>query len=174
MDWGYKLIAESSDAMVLGGGAIAMAALSVVLALLSRRLLFSVSSEVLESYRNLADVVHGSLLAFSVFVLALVLTEVRSNLGKADDAALREASVIARLERDLQTIGTKDALAARERITDYVKSAVSTEWKTLARPVPSLASETDGALGSLVASVNSVAAANPDSATGLRAYVDKL
>src|SRR4051812_32895127 len=125
MDWGYKLIAESSDAMVLGGGAIAMAALSVVLALLSRRLLFSVSSEVLESHRNLADVVHGSLLAFSVFVLALVLTEVRSNLGKADDAALREASVIARLERDLKTLGTDDASAAVTRETNYLQWSLS-------------------------------------------------
>src|SRR4051812_34416106 len=174
MDWGYKLIAESSDAMVLGGGAIAMAALSVVLALLSRRLLFSVSSEVLESHRNLADVVHGSLLAFSVFVLALVLTEVRSNLGKADDAALREASVITRLVRDLATLGTEDASTARERVKDYVRSAVSAEWETLAQHVPSLAEETDLAMASLVAQVNMVAADNPEAASALRAYVDKL
>jgi hypothetical protein len=51
-----------------------------------------------------------------------VLTEVRSNLGKADDAELREGSVIARLSRDLKTVGTDDASAAGEGIKDYVVS----------------------------------------------------
>src|SRR3954468_6517235 len=174
MDGLYKLIASSSDAVILVGGVISTAALSLVLALISRWLLFSRRDEALESHRNLADVVHGSLLAFSVFVLALVLTEVRSNLGKADDAALREASFIARLVRDLQTLGTEDASTARERVKDYVRSAVSAEWATLAQHVPSLAEETDRAMASLVAQVNTVAADNPAAASALRAYVDKL
>jgi len=174
MDWLYKLIAYSSDAVILVGGVVSTAVLALVLALISRRLLFSRRGDSLESHGNLADVVHGSLLAFSVFVLALVLTEVRSNLGKADDAALREASVITRLVRDLATLGTEDASTARERVKDYVRSAVSTEWQTLAQQVPSLAEETDRAMASLVAQVNSVAADNPEAASALRAYVDKL
>jgi hypothetical protein len=101
MIWLYKLIADSSDAVILTAGVASTAILALVLALTSRRLLFSPRDEALESHSKLADVVHGSLLAFSVFVLALVLTEVRSNLGKADDAELREASIIARLVRDL-------------------------------------------------------------------------
>ena len=163
MEWLYKLIANSSDAALLVGGVVCTAALALVLALISRRLLFSPHDEAFESHSKLADVVHGSLLAFSVFVLALVLTEVRSNLGKADDSELREASVIARLVRDLQTLGTEEASIANERVKDYVRSAVSAEWEMLAQHNPSLAEETDRALASLVAQVNKVAADNPDS-----------
>jgi hypothetical protein len=174
MDWLYKLIANSNDAVILIGGVVFTAALALVLALISRRLLFSPHDEAFESHTKLADVVHGSLLAFSVFVLALVLTEVRSNLGKADDAELREASVIARLVRDLQTLGTQDAATAGERVKDYVRSAVSTEWTMLAQHHPSLSDETDRALASLVAQVNTVAADNPEAAVALRGYLDKL
>jgi hypothetical protein len=174
MDWLYKLIANSSDAVILVGGVVSTAVLALILALISRRLLFSPRNEALESHSKLADVVHGSLLAFSVFVLALVLTEVRSNLGKADDVELREASVIARLVRDLQTLKTEDASTAIERVKDYVRSAVSTEWETLAQYEPSLAEDTDHAMASLVAQVNTVAANNPAAASTLRAYVEKL
>jgi hypothetical protein len=101
MEWLYRFVANSSDAVILAVGVVSTAGLALALALISRRLLFSPHDEAFESHSKLADVVHGSLLAFSVFVLALVLTEVRSNLGKADDAELREASIIARLVRDL-------------------------------------------------------------------------
>jgi hypothetical protein len=174
MVWLDTLIANSSDAAILLGGVISTAALALVLALISRRLLFSPRDEALESHSKLADVVHGSLLAFTVFVLALVLNEVRSNLGKADDAELREASVIARLSRDLKALGTDDAVAAIECVKDYVRSAVSTEWKTLARHSPSLADETDRAMASLVAQVNKVAANNSAAASTLRGYMEKL
>jgi hypothetical protein len=174
MDWLYKLIAHSSDAVILVGGVVSTAVLALGLARISRRLLFSPQDEAFESHSKLADVVHGSLLAFSVFVLALVLTDVRSNLGRADDAELREASVIARLVRDLQTLGTEDASTAHERVKDYVRSAVSAEWEALAQHKPSLAEETDRAMAALVAQVNTVAANNPAAASALRTYVDKL
>jgi hypothetical protein len=174
MDWLYKLIAASSDTAILVGGVISTAALALVLAVISRRLLFSPRDEALENHSKLADLVHGSLLAFSVFVLALVLTEVRSNLGKADDAELREASVIARLNRDLKTLGTADATAATERVKDYVRSVVSAEWKTLAQHQPSLAEDTDRAMAALAADVNKVASDNPALANTVRGYLDKL
>jgi uncharacterized protein DUF4239 len=174
MDWLYELIANSSDGVILAGGVVFTAGLALVIALISRRLLFSPHDEAFESHSKLADMVHGSLLAFSVFVLALVLTEVRSNLGKADDAELREASVVARLVRDLQTLGTEDAATASERVKDYVRSAVTAEWRMLAQHNPLLSDETDRALASLVAQVNTVAADHPEAATALRAYLDKL
>jgi hypothetical protein len=174
MNWLYKLIATSSDAVILTGGVVSTAALALVLALISRRVVFSRRDDALENHSKLADLVHGSLLAFSVFVLALVLTEVRSNLGKADDAELREASVIARLNRDLKTVGTVDASAAGERVKDYVRSAISAEWTTLAQHEPALSEETDRAMASLVAQVNKVATDNPEFANTLRGYLDKL
>jgi hypothetical protein len=63
MDWLDKLIANSSDAVILVGGVASTAALALVVALISRRLLFSLRDEALESYRQLPDFVHGSLLA---------------------------------------------------------------------------------------------------------------
>jgi hypothetical protein len=174
MEWLYTLIAQSSDAVILVGGVVSTAVLALGLGLVSRRLLFSPHDEAFESHSKLADVVHGSLLAFSVFVLALVLTEVRSTLGKADDAELREGSVIARLVRDLEALGTEDASTSIERVKDYVRSAASAEWKTLAQPNPSLAAETDRALASLAAQINKVAADNPAAANALRSYLDKM
>jgi hypothetical protein len=135
----YKLIANSSDAAILLTGVVATAILALAVAVASRRLLFFQHDERLEAHGKLAEVVHNSLLAFSVFVLALVLTEVRSNLGKADDLELREASLIARLTRDLATLGSENAAAASERLREYVRSAVSAEWRTLAQHEPALA-----------------------------------
>jgi hypothetical protein len=174
MVWLYQLIATSTDAAILVAGVLSAAVLALAVAMISRQLLFSPSDEALEAHGKLAEVVHGSLLAFSVFVLALVLTEVRSNFGKADDAALREASVIARLVRDLKALGTEDAATASERIKEYVRSAANTEWKTLAQLEPSLAEETDHAMGALVANVNAVAASHSAAASSLRDYINKL
>lgn len=170
----YKLIANSSDAVILLAGAVATAVLALVVAVISRRLLFSRNDEALEGHGKLAELVHGSLLAFSVFVLALVLTEVRSNLGKADDMELREASLIARLMRDLDTLEGENATAASERVKDYVRSAVSAEWKALAQHEPSLAEETTRAMASLVKQVHTVAVGNPAATATLQGYVERL
>jgi len=168
------LVANNSDATILLGGVLGTAAVALLLGAISHRLLFSPRDSALESHSKLAEVVHGSLLAFAVFVLALVLTEVRSNLGKADDAELREASVVARLVRDLKALGTDEAAVGIERVKDYVRSAVATEWKTLAQRPPSLSVDTDRSMAALVAQVNRVAASNPMAADALRGYVDKL
>ena len=109
----YRLLANSSDAVILLSGVVATAVLALIVAVISRKLLFSRNDEALEGHSKLAEVVHGSLLAFSVFVLALVLTEVRSNLGKADDLELREASLIARLTRGPRYIGGRECSSSR-------------------------------------------------------------
>src|SRR5215208_8337171 len=170
----YKFIANSSDTLILLAGVVATAFLALVVAVLSRQLLFSRNDEALEGHGKLAELVHGSLLAFSVFILALVLTEVRSNLGKAGDMELREASLIARFMRDLDALGGENAAAASERVQDYVRSAVSAEWKALAQHEPLLAEETTQAMASLVMRVNTVAADNPAVAATFWGYVEKL
>ena len=170
----YKVIANSSDAVILLTGVVATAVLALIMAILARRLLFSRRDARLEGHAKLAEVVHNSLLAFSVFVLALVLTEVRSNLGKADDLELREASLIARLTRDLDALGGENAAAAAERVKEYVESAVSAEWKALAEHEPSFAEETTRAMASLVMQVHTVAASHPAAAATLHGHVEKL
>ena len=158
MIWLYKMIATSSDAVILLVGAAGTAVLALVITLISRRILFSPNDEALEGHSKLAELVHGSLLAFSVFVLALLLTEVRANLGKADDMELREASLIARFMRDIDTLGGEDAAAIAERVKGYVRSAVTTEWKALAQHEPALSPETTRAMASLAAQVHGAAA----------------
>src|SRR5215208_7801979 len=170
----YKFIANSSDTLILLAGVVATAFLALVVAVLSRQLLFSRNDEALEGHGKLAEVVHGSLLAFSVFVLALVLTEVRSNLGKADDMELREASLIARFMRDLETLEGENATAVSERVKDYVRSAVSAEWKALAQHEPLLAEETSRAMASLVKQVHTVAVGNPAATATLQGYIERL
>ena len=169
-----KLVAASSDAVILLAGVAVTAVFAVGVAAISRRLLFSRNDEILEGHGKLAEVVHGSLLAFSVFVLALVLTEVRSNLGKADDLELREASLISRLLRDLDAVSGDNAVAARESVKAYVRSAVSTEWKALAQPEPALSEETTRAMALVVKQVQEVAAESSIAAPTLRGHVERL
>jgi hypothetical protein len=170
----YRLIASSSDADILLAGVVAVAVLALAVAVASQRLLFSQHDKEVEAHGKLAEVVHNSLLAFSVFVLALVLTEVRANLGKADDLELREASLIARLTRDLTTLGGESAAAAGERVREYVRSAVSAEWTTLAQHEPALAEETSRAMASLVTQIHRLEVEHPPAASTLRAHVEKL
>src|SRR5690349_10594565 len=100
-----QLVAACSDAAILIICGASTAVLALLLAFISRRLWFARRQDAIEEHNKLADVVHGSLLAFSVFVLALVLTDVRANLGRADDAVSREGSYVARLDRDLTSVG---------------------------------------------------------------------
>jgi hypothetical protein len=164
----------SSDVELLVAGALITAALALVIGRISRALLFSRRGEALEAHGKLAEVVHNSLLAFSVFVLALVLAEVRANLSKAEDNALRESSVISRLRRDLTIIGGAEADAARLRLKDYVASATGEEWPLLGRHTPELSPRTDAAMSDLVRQVNAVAELNPGFASPLRSLLDKI
>ena len=117
MAWLINLVTYLPDAAILIVGATTTALVALAVAWFARRFWFLPHGEAIEPHGKLADLVHGSLLAFTVFVLALVLSDVRANLGRADDAALREGSVFARLDRELQAIGA-DAATARERLKD--------------------------------------------------------
>jgi hypothetical protein len=174
MTWLNGVLSGHSDPAILAGGAIGFALLALVVAIVSRALLFSRSDSGLEAHSKLAEVVHNSLLAFAVFVLALVLSEVRSNLGKADDAALREASTVTRLGRELRNIGGPEAEAAAARLKDYVQSAITSEWRTLGDADPALSDDTETAMEQLIARVHAVTIANPVSAANLRRLTDSL
>jgi hypothetical protein len=155
MDWLYTFIAVSTDATILGVGVAIAASAALVIALLSRRLLFHPNDRFMEDHGKLAEVVHNS-------------------LGRADDMELREASIIARLVRDLAALKTDTSTASVARVRDYVKSAVESEWKTLARHQPALSADTDRALTALVAQVYAAADESPSSADTLRGYIERL
>jgi hypothetical protein len=169
-----KLFDAYSDQVILVAGALTTVLLALAIAYAAHRLWFAIRLEAIEEHNKLADVVHGSLLAFTVFVLALVLADVRANLGRADDMVSREGSYISRLSRDLGSIGSEAALKARGHLKSYVQIVASEEWRTLSRKDATLAPGADRAMAELVAEVRALAAAHTDVAGSLRAMMDKI
>lgn len=168
--WLDRFVSSQSDPVLLLAGVVGMAGLAVLVALAVRRILRRVDPAVLEGQSKLAEAVHGGLLAFAIFVLALVLTDVRSNFGKADDAALREGSVLARLDRDLARLADPQAAEARAALRRYGRAVVDTEWKALAEAAPRLSEEAGARLADLVAAVRRLP---PGEAAGLAGLIDK-
>ncbi len=161
------------DSTLLMCGALITGSIALALALLSRFLIFRRSSDKWTDHAKLAELVHGSLLAFTVFTLALVLTDVRSNLGKTLDATLREASILHRLDFELQLAGGSQSELARQSLRHYVEAVTHTDWPSLSEPVPKLSPEADTAVRSLQADVRAAAKANPDSSSALNAYLSQ-
>lgn len=174
MDAINQALASYSDPLILASGTIGAALVALVVAFVSRAFLFRRSDTGIEAHSKLAEVVHNSLLAFAVFVLALVLSEVRSNLGKADDAALREASTVTRLARELRNIGGPEAAAAGAALKAYVQSAITSEWATLGQAEPALSDETEKAMEDLIGKVHAVTLASPVASANLRRLTDSL
>ena len=174
MQWLVDQMTLLPTGLLLVCMAIGTAALAVGVAWLSRIWLFDRLADPSEVRGTVADVVHGSLLAFIVFVLAHVLADVRANLGHADDQALHEASVVRRLDRELKAVGGDDAQSARVLLRSYVTSAVTDEWKTLSTADPDLSPDTESALTAFVGATRRVVAKHEDSASSIRTLLDRL
>ncbi|MFJ2994195.1 hypothetical protein [Pandoraea sp. NPDC087047] len=174
MQWLVDQMTLMPTALLLVSMAVGTAVLAVVVAWLARVWLFDRLGDPSEVRSTVADVVHGSLLAFIVFVLAHVLTDVRANLGRADDQALHEASVVRRLDRELKAVGDADAQSARVLLRSYVTSAVTSEWKTLSTADPDLSPDTEAALTAFVGATRRVVARHDDSASSIRTLLDRL
>jgi Protein of unknown function (DUF4239) len=80
---------------------------------------------------KLADTAHTSLLGFSAFVLALLITNGVSSLSKTDDMVRQEATNIYRLNRELATLGPA-ANDARQTLAIYARNVADDEWPRLA------------------------------------------
>ncbi len=168
------LVGHLPDSLILLAGAVATAAMAVGIALASRAIFFAAGSDKLASHTKLAEIVHSSLLAFAVFVLALVLSDARANMSKADDAVLREASTLERLDLELELVGTEEARAMRRQVRDYAAAIVDFDWPALGRPRPELSPEAGQVLRRLFVSARSLALAKPDMAGALGALLDRL
>jgi hypothetical protein len=174
MDWFMGRVGALSDLSLLLSGLILIGTFALMVAWLARWLLFSGQAEDAASQSKLAELVHGSLLAFTVFTLALVLSDVRTNLGKTLDSTLREASFISRLDAELAVSTGTDAAQARSDLRAYVAAVTDYDWPALEQRVPSLSREADAALKSLRASVRAAAQANPDSASAIRGFLSQM
>ena len=162
------------DGIILASGAFLLASIALIVAALSRRLFFKNGSAGNDQHTKLAELVNGSFLAFTVFVLAMVLNDVRGNLGRADDAALREASTMARLDLELKVANVPESLAARQALRSYAKTVVDHDWPALGATNPGLSAESEAALLVLLQSVDAVAISAPRSGSALKSQMDKL
>lgn len=174
ISWFMSTLGYLPDGAILAAGAVIMASLALLIASLSRRLFFKNGNAGNDQHTKLAELVNGSFLAFTVFVLAMVLNDVRGNLGRADDAALREASTMARLDLELKVAKVPKSLAARQALRAYAKTVVHDDWPSLGANDPGLSAESEAALLGLLESVDAVALNSPRSAPALKSQLDKL
>ncbi|MCP8940764.1 DUF4239 domain-containing protein [Alsobacter sp. SYSU M60028] len=174
MDWFLDSVGHLPDDLILLIGAALAAAIGLVVAGLSRRFIFVPHGDKLEEHVKLSEIVHGSLLAFAVFVLALVLSDVRVNMGKASDAVLREASTLARLDRELELIGGRAADAERGRLRAYATQVVDHDWPALSQAEPALSAEASRTITALIVGVRAIAAERADIAAALHALLGQL
>jgi hypothetical protein len=172
MIWLIDRVAHHSDFVILATGALVFGVMSFLLAWSTRRILELTGNA--DTKDSLVNVVHGSLLAFIVFVLAHVLSDVRSNQGRAQDLTLREASTIARLNRDFQAVGSESGAEGQRKLREYVDAAIKKDWPALGQDDPSLAPEADIVLDQLVEMTQRIAAAAPTYAASLRTAVQEL
>ncbi len=163
-----------SDLAILAIGAFGTAGLALVIALLSRRFLFSGDTLRLAEHGKLAELVHGSLLGFTVFVLALVLSDVRTNLGKASDAVLSEAAIIQKFDRELKRLADPRAAAVRADLRAYVQSLATSDWPALGGGEPALGAEAERTINRLDESFDSLVQGLARGGDGLDDLMSKI
>ena len=174
MNWFLDAVGHLHDGTILLCGASLTALVAIGVAMFSRQLMFRPGSKLLGEHGKLAETVHSSFLAFAVFALALVLTDVRSNLGKADDTVLREASTMARLDRELEIAGAALASVERQHLRDYSHVVATAEWASLGASEPQLSSEAARLMTELIKEVRAIATSQPKSSANLRTLLEKL
>lgn len=174
LEWFMTTLGSAPDDFILVAGAILLAMIALIIAALSRRLFFAEGCGKDDQHAKLAEIVHGSLLACTVFVLALVLNDVRGNMGRADDAVLREASTMRRLDLELKSTKAPEATAAQEFLRTYANAVVVYDWPALGAYKPGLSTQSESALLDLIEAVDHVSLVAPRSAPTLKSQLEKL
>ena len=84
---------------------------------------------------KLAESAHTSMLGFSAFVLALLITNGLTTLSDTDKAVRLEATTIYRLGQELDALDKigPSARMAKQALVAYAQNAVEDEWPSLAR-----------------------------------------
>ena len=119
------------DVAILAVSAIAFALLGGGIAFATNRLWFRRWTQRSAFEDKLADTAHTSLLGLSAFVLALLITNGVSSLGKTDEIVRQEGVAIYRLGRELAALGPA-AQDARQTLVAYAKNVADDEWPRLA------------------------------------------
>jgi hypothetical protein len=164
------------DLAILAFSAIVFGCVGGIIVFLSSRLWFRRWPQHSPFEDHLAEITHTSLLGFSAFVLALLISNGVSSLSKIQGVAIQEATSIYRLGRELDALGparrdAKQALAA------YARNVAEDEWPHLARLPNSLSPLAQQNLDDLWAGVRSAQramdSANP-ARSDLAGYVARI
>jgi len=80
---------------------------------------------------KLGENAHTSMLGFSAFILALLITNGLSTLSESDKAVRAEATNIYRLGRELDALGPS-GVPAKQALASYQQNVAQDEWRRMA------------------------------------------
>lgn len=128
VDW----IANSlSDRAILAISALLFGLLGGSIAFLANRFWFRRWQTHAAYDDKLGEAAHTSMLGFSAFVLALLITNGLSTLSETDKAVRAEATTVYRLGQELDALGPS-AGGAKQALESYAKNVAQDEWPRLA------------------------------------------
>ena len=129
---------------------------------------------------KLGEAAHASVLGFSAFVLALLITNGLTALAETDKSARAEATTIYRLGRELDALGPT-AIPAKQALTAYAQNVAGDEWQRLSRLPVSLSPPAQQNLDDLWVGIRSVqqkmaetAPARSDYRADLSSYASRI
>lgn len=170
----YNISLHVPDLLILLGCAILFGTGGVLIARLAHWLWWARMAGERDPARDAGDGVHSSILALIAFLMALITTSELASFGNADRQITQEALSIARLDRELATIGAEGA-RGRQLLRSYVESVAMDEWPRLAQRPQSLSPIADRYLETMWAEVRRlqmvVKAVNSSLATDLSSYM---
>ncbi len=144
-----------SDPAILAISALSFGLVGGLVAFLANRLWFRRWPKHGPFDEKLAESAHTSMLGFSAFVLALLITNGLTTLAETDKAVRLEATTVYSLGRELDALGAS-AGAAKQALASYAQNVAQDEWPLLGRMPPSLSPLAQKNLDDLWAGVRSI------------------
>jgi hypothetical protein len=120
-----------SDWVILAISALSFGLLGGLIAFLANRFWFRYRPTHGAYDDKLGEAAHTSMLGFSAFVLALLITNGLSTLSETDKAVRAEATTVYRLGQELDALGLS-AGAAKQALASYAQNVARDEWPRLA------------------------------------------
>jgi hypothetical protein len=120
-----------SDRAILAIAALSFGVIGGLIAFLANRFWFRYWPMHSAYDDKLGEAAHTSMLGFSAFVLALLISNGLSTLSETDKAVRAEATTIYRLGRELEALGPSTG-AAKEALAFYAQNVARDEWPRLA------------------------------------------
>jgi hypothetical protein len=120
-----------SDWVILAISALSFGLLGGLIAFLANRFWFRYWPTHGAYDDKLGEAAHTSMLGFSAFVLALLITNGLSTLSETDKAVRAEATTVYRLGQELDALGLA-AGAAKQALASYAQNVARDEWPRLA------------------------------------------